>query len=388
MGEVKNNLYYIPDERNNQFEITIDTLKNCGDIEYTRKNINDNEKQKIYYTLNQSVLGSYDNNFLNSDVINRLKTDENFALIIYSAHESVDDVDFKKLKKYSIKNDINQEKIYLINNSSNMDFLQEKNETKFNHYKLNILSYIKINDMFLSTVSFFDRNKNGKFFMTFNKEDKKHRYALLIKLMKHNLLDDTNWSFLPTNRDRIDTEKLKQIFNDEHINQLHDEIEYFQKLNYKFSDFEINNSYSLQNVLNLTMVENVENYKNSYINLTTESVFDQREDVIHITEKSFKPFFYYQFPLILSSEYHIKKMKELYNLDFYEDIIDYSYDNIKDDKIRFEKYFGEVLRLYNNKQFFINFYNNNQERFEKNKSIVLDIRKKLDDDYKYICDLT
>jgi hypothetical protein len=80
-------------------------------------------------------------------------------------------------------------------------------------------------------------------------------------------------------------------------------------------------------------------------------------------------------------------MKELYGLDFYEDIIDYSYDEIRDDKIRFEKYFSEVLRLYNNKQFFINFYNNNQERFEKNKSIALDIRKKLDYDYKYICDL-
>jgi len=387
MEEKTNKIYYVPDERNNQFEIMIDTLKSCGQIEYIRKNINNNENQKFYYTLNQSVLGQHGDNFLSNEIIEKLKTEENFKLIIYSAHESVDDIDFKKIKKHSIKNNIKQEKIYLINNSSNMNFLQEKNLTNFNFHKTNILSYIKINDMISSTESYFKKNKKGKFFMTFNKEDKKHRYALLIKLMKHEILHDTNWSFLPTNRDTIDTEKLKHIFDDESINQLYKEIEYFQKLTHKFSDFELNNSYSLQNVLNLTMVENIENYKNSYVNLTTESVFDQREDVIHITEKSFKPFFYYQFPLILSSENHITKMKELYGLDFYEDIIDYSYDEIRDDKIRFEKYFSEVLRLYNNKQFFINFYNNNQERFEKNKSIALDIRKKLDYDYKYICDL-
>lgn len=389
MAEKSNIIFYVPDERNNQFEILIDSIRSCGNFICEKKEISKNEDKTVFYTLNQSVISNHNGNqILNDIILERLKNDNNFKLIIYSAHESIDNIDFERLKNYIIKNQVEQKKIYLINNSSNMEHLQKTNSTNFNIYKLNVLSFIKINDMINSTESYFEKDKKGKFFMTFNKEDKKHRYGILIMLMKYSLINDTNWSLLPTNRCGINSAKLKCIFDDKTIKGITNEIEYFQKLNFKLSDFEDNYEYNLSNVLSLTMVESFENYRNSYINLTTESIFDERENVIHITEKSFKPFYYYQFPLILSSENHIKKMKELYNLDFYEDIINYSYDDVVDDKKRFEMYFEEVLRISNNRKLFIDFYNNNQDRFEINKLEILNIKDRIQNDYKYFSELT
>jgi hypothetical protein len=89
----------------------------------------------------------------------------------------------------------------------------------------------------------------------------------------------------------------------------------------------------------------------------------------------------------MASENHIKKMKELYNLDFFEDIIDYSYDNIVDDEQRLKTYFNEILRINNNKKLFVDFYNNNQDRFEQNKQKIIKIKNLLFNDYEYFTNL-
>ena len=165
------------------------------------------------------------------------------------------------------------------------------------------------------------------------------------------------------------------------------EIDYFINLNYKFSDYENNLEYNLENVLSQTMYESIINYQNSYVNLTTESVFDERESVVHITEKSFKPFYYYQFPLIMASENHIKKMKELYDFDFFEDIIDISYDDIVDDKERFKKFTEEIVRINSKKKDFMDFYKNNKNRFELNKQKTLQVLNTIKNDYQYFTNL-
>jgi hypothetical protein len=299
----------------------------------------------------------------------------------------LDSSNFNFLKNLFTNDNINERKIHLINNGANLNELQIKSNTNFNIHRLNVLSNNKINDMITSTNSQFKKNKLGKFFMTFNKEDKTHRYGLLILLKKYNLLEVTNWSFLPTNKGQINSDRLKKIMNNDLIVSLEGEIEYFKNLESKFSDYEIGQHYNYNNVIKLTMSENSLNYENSYVNLTTESVFDEREDIIHITEKSFKPFYYYQFPLIMASENHIKKMKELYNLDFFEDIIDYSYDNIVDDEQRLKSYFNEILRINNNKKLFVDFYNNNQDRFEQNKQKIIKIKNLLFNDYEYFTNL-
>jgi hypothetical protein len=89
----------------------------------------------------------------------------------------------------------------------------------------------------------------------------------------------------------------------------------------------------------------------------------------------------------MASENHIKKMKELYNLDFYEDVIDYSYDSVVNDEERFKLYFKEILRINDNKEMLIEFYNNNQHRFEQNKQKAIKITDLLHNDYQYFYNL-
>ena len=383
---VESNFKYISEESHDEFEKILNRIKSSFSFDYYEVDFEFNNNQKLYYVIDQRFT-NFKQDILSEKIKNRLLHDDNFYLIIYSAHESLDSSNFNFLKNLFTNDNINERKIHLINNGANLNELQIKSNTNFNIHRLNVLSNNKINDMITSTNSQFKKNKLGKFFMTFNKEDKTHRYGLLILLKKYNLLEVTNWSFLPTNKGQINSDRLKKIMNNDLIVSLEGEIEYFKNLESKFSDYEIGQHYNYNNVIKLTMNENSLNYENSYVNLTTESVFDEREDIIHITEKSFKPFYYYQFPLIMASENHIKKMKELYNLDFFEDIIDYSYDNIVDDEQRLKTYFNEILRINNNKKLFVDFYNNNQDRFEQNKQKIIKIKNLLFNDYEYFTNL-
>lgn len=383
---MENKFTYISDEIHNEFEKILDRIKSKWDIEYNKIDYGFNYNKKVYYVVDQRFI-----NHKQTEVIEKIKdrllNDDNFNLLIYSAHESLDKSNLIFLKNTFNEYKFDEKKIYLLNNGSNLNELQIICNTNFNIYRLNLLSNNKIGDMIYSTDSFFKKNKSGKFFITFNKEDKTHRYGLLMLLKKYNLLEQTNWSFLPTSKGIINSDRLKKIMNEELVISLENEIEYFKNLEYKFSDYEIGIEFNRGNVIELTMGENIKNYENSYVNLTTESIFDEREELIHITEKSYKPFYYYQFPLIMASENHIKKMKELYDLDFFEDIIDYSYDGIVDDRERFKLYFNEILRINNNKETFIEFYNNNQDRFEQNKQKVIKIMDLLYNDYQYFTKL-
>ena len=114
------------------------------------------------------------------------------------------------------------------------------------------------------------------------------------------------------------------------------------------------------------------NYINSYVNIVTESHFIESD--IHITEKSFKPFYFYQIPIIVGTHGHIKKMKELYGYDFFDDIIDHSYDDVVDNKERLDMVLNEILRVSNNEDTIIKFYKSNKARFEQNKMITQELK--------------
>jgi hypothetical protein len=361
--------------------------KNFGNL-----NIQLDPNQKYYYLINQNKLQTFltikgTEDPLSQLLVEKVNDNNNFYIIIHSEHESLDEKNFKDLIDLVSKKNIDQSKIFLINNGSNLKEYKEKYKSNFNIYTFNSLSRIKIMDMLRSDSLEFKAIKNGKFFMTFNKEPKRHRYGLLCLLKKYNLLNDTNWSMVPTFSNNRDENFYTPIFDTETTNFLKEEIKYFKELDYKFSDFETNNQFTYESVIELTQIENGDNYENTYVNLTTESVFDERENIVHITEKSYKPFFYYQFPLILASENHIKTMKEKYGFDFYEDIINYEYDNEKNDINRFKLYIKEVIRLSGMKEQLIEYYKNNEDRFKKNKDKLISLLNLINNDYQYFYNL-
>ena len=362
----------------------------CKNFNYIENGYNKNEN--YYYLMNPSkvqtfltIKGSEDP--FTKLLIEKVNDNNNFYILIHSEHESLDEKNFKDLDRVITEKGIDQSRIFLINNGSNLKEYKEKYKSNFNIYTYNSLSRIKIMDMMRSGNSIFDENKKSKFFMTFNKEPKRHRYGLLCLLKKYNLLEDTNWSIVPTFNNNRGRKFYEPIFTNETIDFLKDEIEYFKKLEYKFSDLETNNDFTYTSVIELTQIEDVKNYDNTYVNLTTESVFDERENIVHITEKSYKPFFYYQFPLIIASENHIKTMKEKYDFDFYEDIINYEYDTKIDDIERLELYFKEVLRLSKIKNELVNYHKKNKDRFENNKIKLIKLLNLINNDYQYFYNL-
>lgn len=66
-------------------------------------------------------------------------------------------------------------------------------------------------------------------------------------------------------------------------------------------------------------------------------------------------------------------MKERYGYDFFDDLIDHSYDQEFDDYKRFNMIFEEIKRLHQNKDQVKKFYVENRERLFKNQQITKDI---------------
>ena len=71
-------------------------------------------------------------------------------------------------------------------------------------------------------------------------------------------------------------------------------------------------------------------------------------------------------------------MKDVYAFDLFEDIINYDYDNIQDNRDRLFAFIEEINRIHNNKELFIEFYKNNKERFIKNHNILAHYKNEYD----------
>jgi UDPglucose 6-dehydrogenase len=328
-------------------------------------------------------LNSSEKELINSDIKQMLRDLPNFFILLITEHEPTNEIEFVKILKYFELNNIDLNKVYCINNNSKLDEYKKKYDSQVNVYKINFLLYCKIRDLKDAGGCYFEPEKHGKFFVTFNKSLKPHRVGLLNLLNKEGLLKDINWSFVPTEDKNFDSNFLNNVLEKDEIDET-----FINGLDYKLSDYErdiysLNDNNKDQVSQTLTHIENFESYINSYVNITTESAFDRQQNTIHISEKSFKPFFYFQFPIMVASQHHIKKMKELYGLDFFDDIIDHSYDDEPDHKKRLKMIIKEIKRINDNKDLFVRFYRNNQDRFENNKQKTIGLLDFINKDYDF-----
>jgi hypothetical protein len=118
--------------------------------------------------------------------------------------------------------------------------------------------------------------------------------------------------------------------------------------------------------------ENIDlnSYKNSYINIISETKFGKKENDIHITEKSFKPLYYFQLPIFLAAYNHVKMLKDEYGFYLFDDLIDHSYDDEINDSKRFHMIVKEIQRLSNMREEIQNYYKNNTEKLLHNYNII------------------
>lgn len=357
---------------------------------YKISDVYNNPNQKFFYFIAHANANIddivKDGLVISDDIKNCLTNCKNFNLVFFSHHDSDNENGFIILNK----EDLPKKQIYIINNNYKLTEYINKHNSSINVYNIMYLPVV----VSFSLINFggteFDMGRKEKFFMCFNRSQKLHRYSLLMFMLKNNLLDDTNWSLIPHHKVNYDSEQYEEIFEVGETVNYKNEIKVLNEMELKVSDYEKaefsfdeNNEITVLNPKHANVLlppEIPTNYINSYVNIVTETKFYDRENVIQISEKSFKPFFYYQFPMILATHHHIKAIKDKYDFDFFDDVIDHSYDNEPNQKKRFKLFVNELKRLHDNKENLIEFYRNNQVRFEINKNKVISIMNN-DSDY-------
>lgn len=323
------------------------------------------------------------NFFLLDSTLEVIRQNKNLILIITMEHEPACETEIKCTKELLRENGISTNQFYYITNNSLSEFLGQKYEV--NAKKINFIDYSSTFALTEVKDVQFVENKTGKFFMSRNKTAKPHRLNLLFHLKINGILEDINYSKLFTYPED-DMMPYHLSFNEKEIVQnvnlikpfntsiKEDDYEdgkgYYDYKNYGFRGFHEEGQSTLH------YPELKQSYENSYVNIISESAFESQTfypNVVHTTEKSFRPFFYYQIPLILSTPNHIKQLKKKYDFDFFDDVINHSYDNELNDKKRFLMFIDEIKRINNNKEQIKEFYKKNRERFELNRKKLLEI---------------
>lgn len=326
---------------------------------------------------------------IGDEVMEYLRNQNNFFLMMLTAHEPEGEQSFQCLKDFIDKHSIPPKKIFIVNNNSKLNELKHKHELDINVHSIKFIP--NSSNLTLSRIqSVFNENKEGKFFLCHNKSPKPHRYAILVLLKNQNILEDVNWSLVSGFKFK-DELFFCHLFTKEDTQKYNEEIEFFTSIDVKKSEYELQEKWFNPNSTEINVEglphwmripEKPVTFENSYVNIVTESSFIDSESVVHITEKSFRPFYFYQLPIFVSSHNHVKYLKEIYGFDMFEDVINHSYDDVVDDRNRLFEIMKEIKRLDENKEKIKEFYKKNYDRFEKNKNIIFNILKNADD-YKF-----
>jgi hypothetical protein len=318
-----------------------------------------NPNEKYYYFISRLSTFSFFENTIpfTESLITGLKTLNNVNIILLSEHESVDEENFIKLNDFLIRYNINGNKIHLINNNSLLNFYKSKHNSEINVLSTKFLPIFYSKLLNKHKIEF---STNREFlFMCHNKRMKSHRVGVLAFLKKTNIINDVDWSFVFDSESSIDYDLSST---------LKEEIGVILKNGSVKSKYEIDHVFKFGDPGDYICEDT---FSNAYLNITTETNFITED--VHITEKSFKPFFFYQIPIFLSSAFHVKKLKEIYGFDLFEDVVNHNYDNETNFKKRFSLVCDEINRIYNNRDEIKKFIINNKERFLKNNEIVSNI---------------
>lgn len=379
----------------------IDDVNEKRKFEIVLEKINNINNKDIYFyaishpNLTYDVLS--DNlNKISKNIIDNVRTKKLYIVLLYE-HESPNIEEFYLILKEFKKLNIPLNKIILVNNNSKLYEYKDRFNTDIVCLKTSFIDYSSTE--VLTNLDFeFSADKKGKFFMCRNRNIRNHRQSLILHFYLNNLLNDINYSFVPQFSyarddihpylnyfDRIDVEENLKLIN--HLNT-----------HIKFDEYEENEGVIDKNTLDFVLKDGVnpifrvpevtESFKNSYFNIVTESQYESKNNNVHITEKTFRPFFYYQFPIFLASYQHIKFLKQEYDFDLFDDVINHSYDNELNDKIRMNMVVDEIKRINSNQNFFKRFYVENKDRFIRNRKILMEgVSSKKKKDFNFFWNL-
>lgn len=295
-------------------------------------------------------------------------------ICIFHVNEAFDKDDYGDFVKYLKLNNIRESSIILFVNNYKQELYNKIYESNIRYY--NPYYQLQIHSNILQKNEFKFSHSTKKFlFMCHNNKMWSHRLSTLVLLKHYNIIDDVDFSCV--NFDLINKDEILNLLNIYPAEDMNLILNQFLQNKSQLSFFEKN--YKTEEIDSITI--NLETFKNSYVNIVTETDFIQ--DVIHITEKSLKPFYYFQYPIFVAPQGHVKKLKELYDFDFFDDVIDHSYDDIEDNSTRLKSVLIEIDKLHKNKNHLIKNYILFKDRFELNQIKVKNIID-IKDDVSYI----
>jgi hypothetical protein len=324
---------------------------------------------------------------LSDTVQNLLKSNSNFNLIVSNDAESDDGFLIEYLDNLFKDMGVDTNKIIVINcNEKNLD-LKHRINSLIKTHTTNNGKFAYTNE--LTRFPYEYKEDRNFLFMCYNRAVKNHRFALLVHLMKHNIIDTIDWSwirghevmqrFISFEDNLLQNTFLRPVFNESELVDYRTEIELIANIQRKKSVYETNYEVDYPNNRFDTEASYSNNpYSNSYINIVTETNF-HNDDIIILSEKSFIPLYFSQIPIIMASTNHIKKMKDTHGFDFFDDLVNHDYDREPDSKKRFRMIIDEIIRLNNKKEEIVNFFKENKHRFEKNRQIFENIKKNKSD---------
>lgn len=362
----------------NFYEV-IDRIKECK-IE----DVYNNPNERYFYFINPignslHLFHQFKKIPLPENVIECFMKCNNFNIVILNEHEPETEEYLKFIDDDCAIKGYDKKRFFILNNNSKLEEYKKLLGTDLNVYSTAFLLKF-ISKHLCRYESRFIPEKESQFFMCHNRSPKVHRYVFICLLLKNGLVDDVDWSMVmgwyrKTNRYGGFYENLLTKYEINFVYQ--EQIAYLDEIDVKRSKFEVDKEWFTSEEISPSFEWNqiyeLKTYESSYVNIVTESNFLFNE--IHITEKTLKPFYFYQFPVFLSSMHHVKYIKDMYGFDMFDDILDHSYDNEPDNKKRLFMVYDEIKRISQNKDKLIEFYKNNESRFEKNKQIVINISK-------------
>jgi hypothetical protein len=355
----------------------IENYKICETAEISeKKDENFYHLVHVNYYLSQYILEHRDIP-VSEEIKVLLKKNPNFKVIFVTEHEC--DMGYViKIADYQLKMvGIPTEQVFIINGNQLLPELKKEISSKINVHVSNRLPLVVTRNIVNFCDGYHFKVEKEKTFMCYNRNLTMHRLAILTALKHHNLLDETDWSFLRGNRleamklenGDINPDILLNVFDDELVKETKDSLNFFKNIDIKKSEFEDYDIDTPEGGQNWNQMFENNPYKNSYINIVNESQFE-KDNLVHITEKTLIPFYYSQFPLIVANYHHIKKTKEVYGFDFFEDFFDLSYDNEPNPQKRMRMVINEIVRVSKKKDQLQGFYRSAKKRFKHNRDIV------------------
>lgn len=358
----------------------IDNYKICELKEITEKK-DENFYHLVHVNYYLSMFLAENNKFPISDEIkNVLKENKNFKVIFITEHEC-DLGEVVKLSDYYAKMEgIPTNQIFIINGNQLLPELKKEINSEINVHVSNRLPVVITRNILNFCDGYNFRINKEKMFTCYNRNITMHRLGILTALKYHDLLGDTDWSLLKGDRlsqmkspnGELNYNILGGVFDEKLIDEMKDSFGFFNNIGIKKSEFEEYDVDLPNGGQDWNIMFESNPYQHSYINIVNESQFEN-DNIIHITEKTLIPLYYSQIPIIVGTYQHIKKTKEKYGFDFFEDFIDFSYDDEPNPQKRMRMIIDEIVRISKKKDVIRSFYLSCKKRFKYNKEIVTNL---------------